>query len=460
MESQVPPNAQCGLYTETNPPFVESSPTSPCAALRLPLCRWRHWSYQRPCCHCLMWIATKTKCTALVRACSPGAAMCAANSRHSARVCPAAEAIVLPTSTPDLHQLQHGQNLFVPPPNWLQARLPDGTIVGKSVYHGLPDMPDKDKEMWSLSLASHIAEDEQVDVIAPADRLKDLFQLPYTASQISLSVHRLGSTLILDKGPDFATAMDVHAAAASLMGTEAQATRDRELYSKFLYRSALPPPVIPRTPPEVPVSEAKLLTDTYLESKQHRRERVLARSTQAQAAATGAVTVPNLFFDEAGIAHTHTQPGPAAALTSAHVTTARAASTPDRSSAARAHPSPPPTAAVPAPQQHPGLPHEAVPPLRAFAEQDTLKPPPFRRVCNWKFNGYNMLLGSDLLAFKSADGRPVSLKLQDIERKLTQGECLDMYLDNTVSCSVTSRAAEFVRGLCRGLRRYFSRSLF
>jgi hypothetical protein len=293
---------------------------------------------------------------------------------------------VLPPTSPTLHQLQHGQNLFIPPPNWLQARLPDGTIVGKSVYHGLPDTPQRDKEMWSLSLASRIAE-EDVDLIAPAEQMKELFCLPYTSSAVSLSVHRLGTTLIVDKGPR-----------ASDMGVPSQLysdAKDKELYSKFLYRSTLPPPVLPPPVPSTSGSvqslESKLLCDAYLEAKKQRHERFLERSASAVAASSGAVDVPSLYFDEHGTAHTQPKPQ------------------------------------VGAP--------EAVSEEKAFRNRELPGPvsPPFRRVCQWRFNGYNMLLGSDLLAFHTADGRPISLKLQDIEKKLTQGECLDMYLDNTVS---------------------------
>lgn len=276
---------------------------------------------------------------------------------------PPAEALVIPPTSPTLHQLHHGQNLFVPPPNWLQARLPDGTVVGKSVYHSLPDTYANNKELWSLSLASHVAPGEEVDVIAPAERLKDLFLLPYTTSPVSLSVHRLGSTLILDDGPGSGTASG-----------HTPLPADRDLYAKFLYRSALPPP----PPGAREAGDVKVL-----EAKARKHERVMAKSSEVAAASSGPIPGPALYFDEAGTAHPQPSPVPCG----------------------------------------PVMPNT---PLTPQARS------PFRRVCSWKFNGYNMLLGSDLLAFTSADGRPVSLRLQDIEAKLTQGESLHMYLDNTV----------------------------
>ena len=43
------------------------------------------------------------------------------------------------------------------------------------------------------------------------------------------------------------------------------------------------------------------------------------------------------------------------------------------------------------------------------------------------------ILGSDLLAFTAPDSATVSLRLQDIEEKLSQRESLDLYLENTMA---------------------------
>jgi hypothetical protein len=272
-------------------------------------------------------------------------------------------------------------NLFVPPPNWLQTRLPDGTIVGKSVYHGLPDsVPPAAKEQWSVALAYHIPNNEDVDVIAPAEQVKELFKLPYSTGPLSLSVHRLGSTLILDKGPCANTPTSPFADV--LKGTQpaldTASAASRELFSKFLYRSALPPPPVSDV---AAVSEEERMNLAYLELKKKRRER-------SSAADEPLPSGPSLYVDAHGVAHTQPPAG---------------------------DPSPAPSRVAS---------HHVLP-----TESNTT---PFRRVCHWRFNGYRMLLGSDLLAFRTMGGQPIALRLQDIEQKLTLGEALEMYLDNTV----------------------------
>ncbi|KAL8162436.1 hypothetical protein V2J09_013925 [Rumex salicifolius] len=43
---------------------------------------------------------------------------------------------------------------------------------------------------------------DEIDVIAPADILKQIFKMPYSRARLSISVHRVGQTLILNAGPD------------------------------------------------------------------------------------------------------------------------------------------------------------------------------------------------------------------------------------------------------------------
>ncbi|KAJ0969515.1 hypothetical protein J5N97_022392 [Dioscorea zingiberensis] len=43
---------------------------------------------------------------------------------------------------------------------------------------------------------------DELDVVAPADILKQIFKIPYSKAQLSIVVHRIGDTLILNTGPD------------------------------------------------------------------------------------------------------------------------------------------------------------------------------------------------------------------------------------------------------------------
>lgn len=41
---------------------------------------------------------------------------------------------------------------------------------------------------------------DELDVIAPADILKQIFKIPYTKARLSVAVHRVGQTLVLNAG--------------------------------------------------------------------------------------------------------------------------------------------------------------------------------------------------------------------------------------------------------------------
>ncbi|KAK1311434.1 hypothetical protein QJS10_CPA08g01117 [Acorus calamus] len=43
---------------------------------------------------------------------------------------------------------------------------------------------------------------DEIDVIAPTDLLKQIFKIPYSKARLSIAVHRIGDTLILNSGPD------------------------------------------------------------------------------------------------------------------------------------------------------------------------------------------------------------------------------------------------------------------
>ncbi|XP_077248709.1 uncharacterized protein LOC143888234 isoform X2 [Tasmannia lanceolata] len=43
---------------------------------------------------------------------------------------------------------------------------------------------------------------DEIDVVAPADILKHIFKIPYSKARLSIAVHRIGQTLILNTGPD------------------------------------------------------------------------------------------------------------------------------------------------------------------------------------------------------------------------------------------------------------------
>ncbi|KAL2231898.1 UNVERIFIED_CONTAM: Erythroid differentiation-related factor 1 [Sesamum indicum] len=54
----------------------------------------------------------------------------------------------------------------------------------------------------ALAVSGLVDYEDEIDVIAPADVLKQIFKIPYSKARVSVAVHRVGQTLILNSGPD------------------------------------------------------------------------------------------------------------------------------------------------------------------------------------------------------------------------------------------------------------------
>ncbi|XP_030836589.1 erythroid differentiation-related factor 1 isoform X2 [Strongylocentrotus purpuratus] len=87
-------------------------------------------------------------------------------------------------------QLKPNTNLHQPPPNWLRngptIQVPNTWIRGEPADISSFGMADAD-----------IMDD--VDVISASENIKKLLKIPFSNDQVSLAVHRIGKTLLLDK---------------------------------------------------------------------------------------------------------------------------------------------------------------------------------------------------------------------------------------------------------------------
>ncbi|KAG6644511.1 uncharacterized protein LOC122318422 isoform X2 [Carya illinoinensis] len=54
----------------------------------------------------------------------------------------------------------------------------------------------------ALAVSGLVEYGDEIDVIAPADILKQIFKMPYSKARLSIAVHRVGQTLVLNTGPD------------------------------------------------------------------------------------------------------------------------------------------------------------------------------------------------------------------------------------------------------------------
>ncbi|XP_010530159.1 PREDICTED: uncharacterized protein LOC104806788 [Tarenaya hassleriana] len=58
------------------------------------------------------------------------------------------------------------------------------------------------KKCEALAVSGLVEYGDEIDVIAPADILKQIFKIPYSKARVSIAVQRVGQTLVLNAGPD------------------------------------------------------------------------------------------------------------------------------------------------------------------------------------------------------------------------------------------------------------------
>ncbi|XP_075699216.1 erythroid differentiation-related factor 1 isoform X2 [Rhinoderma darwinii] len=90
-------------------------------------------------------------------------------------------------------RLQEKTDLKLPPANWLRENAKLGpTILGNS---------KKSKQFSSFGMAYDFIDSvgKEVDVVADSENIKKLLKIPYSKSHVSMAVHRIGKTLLLDE---------------------------------------------------------------------------------------------------------------------------------------------------------------------------------------------------------------------------------------------------------------------
>lgn len=92
--------------------------------------------------------------------------------------------------------LQEKTDLKLPPANWLRENPQLGsagtTVLGSS---------SKSKPFSSFGMAYEFIDciGDDVDVVSDSENIKKLLKIPYSKSHVSMAVHRVGRTLLLDE---------------------------------------------------------------------------------------------------------------------------------------------------------------------------------------------------------------------------------------------------------------------
>eukprot|EP01064_Diplonema_japonicum_P024334 TRINITY_DN3487_c0_g1_i5.p1 TRINITY_DN3487_c0_g1~~TRINITY_DN3487_c0_g1_i5.p1 ORF type:complete len:1099 (+),score=269.09 TRINITY_DN3487_c0_g1_i5:707-4003(+) len=127
-------------------------------------------------------------------------------------------------TNPRYVEIQRGTDLTHPPSNWLDddKRIHHAYNPGKVEHHSREFPASALSLAVAHDMASH-GETEGIDFIAPAENLKELFGAPYTTGDLSMSIHRIGQSLVIESGNQH----------------KDEDTNRSELMSKLMYYSIL-----------------------------------------------------------------------------------------------------------------------------------------------------------------------------------------------------------------------------
>ncbi|XP_027094288.2 uncharacterized protein [Coffea arabica] len=122
----------------------------------------------------------------------------------SAALIPSAQTVqapryrMIPTET-DLNMLPIPQT---PPEKVLPVAAAQSKTSGDLSWENGIITPNVTRKGEVLAVSGLAEYGDEIDVIAPADVLKQIFKMPYSKARLSIAVQRVGQTLVLNTGPD------------------------------------------------------------------------------------------------------------------------------------------------------------------------------------------------------------------------------------------------------------------
>ncbi|XP_016466410.2 uncharacterized protein LOC107789148 isoform X1 [Nicotiana tabacum] len=249
----------------------------------------------------------------------------------------------------------------------------------------------------ALAVSGVVEYGDEVDVIAPTDILKQIFKIPYSKARLSVAVHRVGQTLVLNTGPDIEEGEKL-----IRRNNNPPKCADQSLFLNFAMHSVRMeacdcPPT--HTPSKEPQFESR-------ESSPESSDRPIQESTS---------------YEQSGTSTQEEQSNPRCTYNKLKKGDCfwgkKNRKTKDQGSGNKV---------------------SQVKEKSRYSVQESEKyrrasNDGFRRVLFWQFHHFRMLLGSDLLIFSNDKYVAVSLHLWDVSRQVTPLTWLDAWLDNIMA---------------------------
>ncbi|KAH9325716.1 hypothetical protein KI387_005894, partial [Taxus chinensis] len=270
----------------------------------------------------------------------------------------------------------------------------------------------------ALAVSGLAAYEDKIDVVAPVDILKQIFKISYSKSRLSVAVHRVGKTLILNTGPD------VEEGEKLVRRKKSQSKGvDQSLFLNFAMHSVRAeacdcPPSAESTVPDdaaTPTIFPRHSATGFMEGD------CLSSCVNPQSHSSWHFVNDDEPDTDTEDCHPHAQGASQANRDSVswggrHAS--RWKSRPDALKNAR-H--------VSEEQRCPNYVQKDSEKHRRLSNEG------FLRVLFWKFHNLRMLLGSDLLVFSNEKHVAVSLHLWEVEQQVTPLMWLDAWLDNVMA---------------------------
>ncbi|KAI5060442.1 hypothetical protein GOP47_0024862 [Adiantum capillus-veneris] len=322
---------------------------------------------------------------------------------------------ILPNQT-DLNRLflsEVQRDLLLPAAS---TRAPDGVhelckAWGKN-YHTQPLA----RKCEALAVSGLAGCGDQIDVIAPVEILKKIFKIPYSRARLSIAVHRVGQTLILNTGPD----VDEGETLIRTKKNQAKA-KEKSLFLKFAMQSvraeACDCPVSPNVEDQSPTntsskSRSDVLSEVHDDLLGNYDESGWSHTADDLVKKKNSGSTKTL---NTGRGHSQQDFEHSDSWSSAGHTTFSGVNLFKKSS-------------IVGEQQKDAcaFPNDSGSHKRPTSEG-------FLRVLFWQLEDIRMLLGSDLLLFSNEKHLAVSLHLWETERQVTPLMWLDAWLDNVMA---------------------------
>ncbi|KAL4129956.1 hypothetical protein PRIC2_005962 [Phytophthora ramorum] len=314
-----------------------------------------------------------------------------------------------------------------------------------------------------VELAS-ASEEQQVDFLGPAENIKRLFKLPYSQSRVSLAVHRVGSTLVVDGELD---ENDLPAGFEDLpqdtlqLAQESDETTQRLLYEKFIYESTVNSQ-LQASESDVKEEVEKVARRPKHGKKKGKKSKKAKQKTAARAETPALKSTDHMELlpaAEGNVDEVNTPvPMPSVSASWAggtaiggskqemHVADSKAAG---HATSSREQKAPPPFIPTDSNWFTSAAHHSP-----ACGDSQT-----FQRILKWKFNDLKMILGSQVLLFSNQEHPAVSLKLHDMDKELSLCTVLDYYLDNVIANIPELAICMHSKGLVRGYKLVETRQI-